>query len=278
MQIPIIPYRGKIKPYGSIPRINMQHPLARGLVFYGYDASGYLVDLVGSSRPSLLNTPAPPALMSPFGSGLKYTSGQGSYIFPATNRVDSIFAAKFYSIATAWYITALPSVTLTCPFGVNQGASVANTALLWDSTATTDMAFSVNNSRPAGTGTNSVSAFHTFVGTNTAASAQQTYFDGKPLTTTATATAVASTVGQPMFNSLAPATANASNGVNGWIFYGAVWNRTLTANEAFILHNDPYCFLIYPQDEIFATLQGHFPAFRQPWTTTGRKINIIGDR
>jgi hypothetical protein len=57
-------------------------------------------------------------------------------------------------------------------------------------------------------------------------------------------------------NGSASSTAVSGGGISGFVPFFAGWNRRLTAAEARQLHDDPYCFLIYPEDEIFSTLKG----------------------
>jgi hypothetical protein len=286
MQIPIISHRGQKKPWNSIPRIDWTNPLTKGMVFYGYDTgAGLVVDLVHGLRPTVINTTKPPIANSQFGRNSKYVDGGGSYVFPATPAVNSIMVAKRYSIASAWYLTALPSNTFACPFGINDSGSTTQSAILLEQTVTTDMQWSVANTNATPFGTNSINVFHSFLGTNTGAAAQNLYFDGK-LATTATLTAtVTTTTAQPCFNSNSSGAAG-GNFIAGWVYYGIVWDRTITAQEARKLHDDPWCFLIYPEDEMFATLVGTTAAAFNPansliyhqWSSVGRKINIIGDR
>ena len=40
----------------------------------------------------------------------------------------------------------------------------------------------------------------------------------------------------------------------GFVYYGYLWNRCLTAAEVMLLHHEPYCFLKWPQDLIFDQL------------------------
>ena len=90
MQIPIIPHRGQAKPYGSIPRINWDHPLAKGLVSYAYDVGGVVIDLVGGKLGTKVNG-TPVTGTSPFGSGVQYPAfpTTGAVVFPVDPRVNA---------------------------------------------------------------------------------------------------------------------------------------------------------------------------------------------
>jgi hypothetical protein len=258
MQIPIIAHRGQKKPWNSIPRLNWAHPLTKGMVFYGYDTGcGLVVELVYGLKSSLLNSPQPPPRPTAFGQGNKYVSGGGSANFPATTGTNAMLANHPYSIACAWYLTALPSLGFTGIFGMNETGSTTDNAILLFGTASNDVQWAVANNNPTPLAINTINQYHTFLGTNSnpTATAQNIYFDGKLAGTTAIAAAATTTAAQPIFNSNSGG-AGAGNGVNGWVYYGIVWNRTISAAEARKLHDDPYCFLIYPEDEMGATLVG----------------------
>jgi len=149
----------------------------------------------------------------------------------------------------------LPSVAFTSAFCVSDTATNIATGLQWDSGATNNMVAIYANTYTSTFTTNSIGVFHSVVGTNTSATSQNTYFDGKLAVTSAITAAFTATAYQPCLNS-EQSNFPTGNGVAGWIHFGALWNRTLSAQEASQIHNDPYCFLIYPEDEIFATLVG----------------------
>lgn len=253
MQIPILPFRGQKKPWNSIPRINRQHPLARGMLFYGYDTgAGLIIDLINGLKPTLLNSPAPPNKPTALGAGSNYANAGGSWQFPISATINNSLSTSLYSIASAWYLTALPTAgNFAGVFGVNRAASATDDTILLAATASNDMQWSVADINPTPFTGNSVNVFHSFVGANTSATAQSLYFDGKLAATTALTASLSTTTSQPAFNTNS-ASAGGGNNIVGWVYYGILWNRTVTAAEALLLHQDPYCFLIYPEDDIFA--------------------------
>lgn len=287
MQIPIRPFSGQDKPWPSLPRLNWAHPLTRGLLFYGYDTgAGCLLDLVDGDTSTAAGTTPPGNKPSRFGSGLTYAETGGSRVFAADTQINKMLLTARYSLACAWYISALPSAAgvFVSPFGIGDAGTTQQATMMWASGATNDMQWALNNVNPAVFTANSINTFHSSVCANTSATAQNIYLDGGLKTTTALTAAVTTTTAQVTFNANAPASLNVT-GVNGKVFFGAIWTRTLTAQEAFILHNDPYCFLIYPEDEIFAQWVGTTGAafdpaavggYNYPWSSIGRRVQIIG--
>lgn len=282
MQIPILHRRGQKKPWTSIPRINWSHPLTRGMIFYGYDTgAGLIVDLVDGDVQ--VSGTRPTNAVSQFGQGFRYTSGGAAPFFPIDGPICRSLLNSRYSIACAWYITALPSIAFTCPFGINDNASSNAAAFLWDSGGTTDMQFSVANTNPTPFTANSINKYHTLVGTNVTGVAQSVYYDGVLTATTNLTATFTTAVCAPCFNTTTANATPVGNGIAGWVYYGAYWNRTILAQEAHLLHHDPYCFLIYPEDEMFAQMVGVTAGpttsedqWHQGWSSVGRRYVIIG--
>lgn len=239
-------------------------------MFYGYDTgTGLIVDLVEGVRGSVSVAGTGKSVgTSPFGQGLKYVSGGLSTIFPIQPVINKAFLASLYSIACAWYITVLPSIAFTCPFGFNDTSGNNASAVIWDQAAGNDVQWILANTNPAVISVNTVNAYHTFLGTNTGAAAQNIYFDGKLANTTATTASFTTAVASACFNNASSAGSNTFNGTVGIVYYGAMWNRTISAAEARKIHDDPYCFLIYPEDDMFATLVGTAAAAPFVWSQT----------
>jgi len=118
------------------------------------------------------------------------------------------------------------------------------------------------------------------VGVGATTALVQAYFDGAFQTSAANNPTATAPGVQPVFNSFNSASLT-GNTTAGFIHYGALWRRKITSAEAMQLHKDPYCFLIYPEDEMFATLVGVAAAttsedrFHQPWSSVGRRYAII---
>jgi hypothetical protein len=243
--------RGRFKPNG-IPKIDYSHPLAVGLIYYAIDTGTGIVELIGQSGLVFTNGTKPSYGTSPFGAGYKYTSlGAGLFGASLPSVVASVNTASF-STATAIYITSLPSVSFTTPFGMDDASGGSWSALVLNNSANTDMCYSVENANPGVVAGDTTNAFHTLVGVNTGTNAQTFYLDGAVAATTTTTNTSGHTEAGPCFNNFTRGSIPGGNGIVGWIYYGAHWNRSLSATEAKLLHDDPYCFLVFPQDLVFA--------------------------
>lgn len=257
-----IPFRrsGQGKPWSSIPRIDWSHPLAKGLVFYAYDTGGAgPIDLVTGCLSTVLNTnPAKPTA-SAYGPGLKYVAGQGSRVFAVRRNALPMFTTGIYSAAMGFMTTGFAVAgNFAAPFHLSAAAATTDCSFLFNQTASGDYQWSLNNVNPTPIASPAITlnAYHTLLGTNTAANTQSIYLDGASVGTTALTSAFTTTTDRIAFNSWAPTTTSSGNQYNGWVFWGAHWNRTITPQEAAQLHVDPYCFLIYPEDELFQMLVG----------------------
>lgn len=287
MQIPIIPLRGQRRPWTSIPRINRLHPLAQGLLFYAYDLGGVVIDLANGGNGKLLSqTTHSPVTTSPFGSGFKYPGVATSdcVTLPLVGTKVSTFSNTAPFSAACGCFGSVPATT---------NAYIASTG-----TSTTDIAGFASNGTAAkplfffnnggsqvtfATGSFVANVYHTLIAVATSGTTATLYLDGKLDSSVTAITTTNATTGQQININAGAGNGSFGGGLNGFAYYFAGWNRILTISEARLLHNDPYCFLIYPEDEMFATLvgAGFNPAtawFLSPWSTIGKKINIIGDR
>lgn len=287
MQLPILQRRGQAKPYGGIPRINWSHPLTNGLVWYGYDVDGVVYDLVSGAAQ---RSGAPPARGATrwgvlgkyngtsnfvFGDGLegaKDAGGAGA-IIQLTRSVPYSWATGFISTATQANGTGIlfqGSSTLSSPITlfVPTGANAAVQFFVAENAS-----FTTAN----GTLTNNI--FHTAVCAATGATAQSLYFDG----------ALAGTGSVSSIDSI-PANTNSTTKVGlgavgqsgnttfwaGSIPFGALWAaRIITAGDALLLHQDPWCFLIYPEDDMFSTLVGTTPP-AAPTSLNASLLSMMG--
>lgn len=274
MQIPIIPFRGKTKPYGSIPRINWQHPLARGLVSYGYDAGFGPIDLVTGGLRTINNTVNPPfggPKQSIYGSALTSvatTSTAGLYTLPGSNDIVNAAVAGSYSIACGFMLTATPAAGSTLFSTCNATSTTAIAIRCFGSVATDcRLSFAGGNVSTAA-GALTLNTYKTWLGVGVSAFVGAIYVDGALSISAATTINAAATAGAvPSFFGLRSSAAQQF--VSGTIYYGALWkNRALTAAEARLLHDDPYCFLIYPEDEMFAELVGAVAVASAPFAQT----------
>ena len=276
MQIPIIPHRGQKKPWNSIPRINWAHPLAGGLISYGYDAGSGPIDLVTGGQRTITNSTSPPfggVKTSPYGTGL--TSIQtasvtlGLYTLPGNASIESFVVSAPYSFACGLMLQATPPLVLCKLFSTSNSPTTSTPVFLGCSNATaTDYAaqFSdVTAIQNSAAGAIKLNTFQTILGVALTSSTVALYVDGA-LAKSASGlnTVAAATTGViPAFHGRRNLSGQTLQ--TGFIYYGALWKgRALTASEARLLHDNPYCFLIYPEDEMFAenvglTTTGIFP-------------------
>src|SRR3974390_639081 len=254
-----LPWRfGQAKPFGSIPQINWHHPLAQGLVFCGYDQSGMIIDLVGG-RPMKSVGTKDSVISSAWGSGLNYNL-DGSKYFTS----DAALRASYTTISFACaYVQTGTVGSYASPF-----MRSAN------NNATTPYTNFVVNLNPAAAGQNTVSIGYSLTGPAVAQSANWTgnannvfttilgtvdtgykfYAQGILRDSASGAYVPFNTQDSVVFSGVSDAAA--TNPFAGFVYYGAFWNRVLSASEAVQLHQDPYCFLWYPEDDIFAELVG----------------------
>lgn len=280
MQLPILPFRGQKKPWASIPRINWQHPLASGLVVYGYDVGGVAIDLVAGALGSLNTATAVPRGAFRLGAGYKYAAAGGSIKLPFTKRINSVVPPV--SIASAFYVTTVPA-SPTSFFGLGDASANQPIYVAADSGTTMRQGFNNGASDITYTVPSILNGYHTMVGVAVSTALTLTYFDGAANTTSTANPTSAFPTAIPLFNS-SQIGANTLNNTTGFVPYGALWTRVLSPAEALQLHLDPYCFLIYPEDEMFATLVGTSATFNSsttggynyPWSSIGRKVVIIG--
>lgn len=248
--------KGQAKPYASIPRIDWTHPLSKGLFIYCYDSGGIVTDLV-SNKVGKRNGANFGVGGSKFGRGVQYPGAglEVSTEFPNSNLAaltNAVHATGIFSYATAWYVTALPAAfastfvfgdAVGSGFGIYQGINSPSEVQLF-----------TNDAQGTGVTTtlNTTNAFHTALAVCPTSATQIGYFDGVNVGSGTQSNISGETDLEPIFGAFQTnATVGDGDGVLGQMYYGAVWNRPLTAREALQLHLDPYCFLIYPEDELF---------------------------
>jgi hypothetical protein len=261
--------RGQVKPYNSVPRIDWSHPLAAGLSTYCYDIGGSVFDLVNGGHITTVGTsgsqqtqfgralqfpltgygympPLPPGKINPFGGNTPYSAAMGTLqlagaigpsspdsahvsVQDAGNSQNTAFGFNTFPLGSG---NNKPNPTMACVFG-NVTANEFNQLVLpnvyqsWAMSGVTGTATQYSNGVFDTT-------FSGFVSDNGAV-----------------------TNGQIMYNTASINSGQTfGNSINGFVYYFAMWGRAISASEALLLHEDPYCFLIYPEDEMFATLIG----------------------
>jgi len=257
VQIPILPRfnSGQAKPWSSIPRINWAHPLAQNLVVYGYDAGGVVIDLVNGGVGFTTTATTAGRGSSKFGSGYKYTSGGGAIRLPFTPRINSVVPP--FSIACSFFVTAVTAGNaLFCLADTTASAPVY---MSFDSATTMRAGFVNGADDLTYTVPSILNSYHSMVGVGASTTSIAAYFDGSSRATSANNPTSAFPAAAPIFNSFDLDGLN-GNTTAGFIYYGALWTRALNDEEILQLHFDPYCFLIYPEDEIFSEWVGTITA------------------
>jgi hypothetical protein len=256
MQLYVPIRRGQAKPWSSIPRINCSHPLTAGLTNYWYDTgTGAVIDLVtGRTMVPAAGNVKPPPAGSPFGRANYYsTVGLYGMVDPATNPKQA-WAAPF-SFACGWWQVATP-VTGANPVYFTLQDNTGNTpfALYTD---TSNLRIAYGNASPAIAFTQpGNNTFNVFVGVATGASTQSNYLNATLFSSTQTSAYTGTVMSYNINGTDVGWSASATESNAAIVYFGAVWLRALSATEAAQLYQDPYCFLIYPEDEMFATLVG----------------------
>jgi hypothetical protein len=248
-------YRNQ-KLYPSLPRIDQNHPMADGLVFYGYDTgAGAIVDLVGGRKQGAVGV-ADPVTGSVFGSGIQYNA-DGSKYFAS----DAALQASYGAISFACGYVQTGTV----------GAYASAFMRTANNNASAPFVNWVFNFNPGGAGQNQVNMGVASTGGNSFQSANWVgNINGiyNVLVGTVSGSnwifwANGQQVDAGAANSYIPVNTNDSvifsGGSNagtvvpfvGKVFWGAFWKRVLSNTEVNQLYYDPYCFLRFPENEIF---------------------------
>jgi hypothetical protein len=257
--------RGQVKPYNSVPHIDWAHPLAQSLATYCYDIGGSIVDLVNGHRITIgANGTAPfGSQQSQFGRGLQFPLDGWGYMPPfQTGYINPFGGAAPYSAALGTIFTGLP------------GAASPDSGLVsvQDAANSEDTFFGFNTWPAGSTAPNPpqvacvfdnqfnawftpqivAGTFQSFGVVAATTASADLYSEGLFDNTFSASTTVfnADTTAQIMYST---ASINAGqtfgNGLNGFVPYFAMWGRALSAAEFLLLKEDPFCFLIYPEDD-----------------------------
>lgn len=244
--------RGQAKPYASIPRIDWAHPLAQKLAIYCYDIGGTYVDLINGGLSTLVSTSG--RANSKFGQGALFPSATSYGFMPQNANATAVGQTAPYSVAIAtFYPSAVGGFdgTLVC---TGEVANTGNTATGFTTGNPATLMGAVYNNGGSLQNYNQAVAVATFQSwgyTAKSASAGDLYANGAlDKSATGITTTLAVGTSQVMFNSAQANAQTFGGGLNGFLPYFAIWNnRVLTAADWRLLHDDPYCFLIYPEDE-----------------------------
>lgn len=287
---------GQYKRAG-IPSINWDHPLAQGLLFYVYDAGGYYLDLVQHQSGKLeANTTVASVGSYPLGYGVKWPGANNSsdIFFPVSNGAKSLGATIPWSTACGTYYLGSPSGVFVAATGVSNALGDTGPCFLTNIVNNTVMSMAPNNGAtiPNFVQTISLNTFQTWAASTNSATVLNMYVNGKldssptlASTTFSIATASPYVVLDNGVTSAIGGNSNGPGGISGYLPYYAAWARALTAADNFQLHNDPYCFLIYPEDDIFPALsapsgttliEGKIPRLLSPTRVTRGLLPVRG--
>jgi hypothetical protein len=250
-------FSGQIKPDTLVlPRIDWTHPLAQGLVFYGYDTGlGFMVDLVSGARNTTSRGTTPSLGRSLWGRGFAYTNGGGTVLF-SNAPVMNLTAAAPYSAACGYVNTGTVAGS-SAIFGLAD--TLANTPVIFylniSGADQTQVGYELGNAASVNvTGLNSQNLFHTAGAVATSGTTSRLFFDGKDQGAGTTTPTTSLSNNQPIFNGDDTDTAS-GNGFAGHVHFGALWKgRALKAAEFQQLHYDPYCFLTFDDEGSSRTL------------------------
>jgi len=255
-----VPWRAnkQAKPFNSIPSINWLHPLSANLKFYHYDPGDGScgVDLVKGKKSFVGNSTKPSVLNSPFGKALGGTTTTGTLNQKYTVDKDLTFAPSgLLSCSVGYFLKGTCAEGNTPFFGILTSGGTRRWCFQYPGSSTTTLGVTGSSTTAFGTATPTAGKFHSIAFANvTNASAVNIWHDGGRLLTTSAAPSMGTAaVGDQIWMLNDAFQASSSQAMP---FYGGIWQRLLLADEALQLHNDPYCLLWYPEDDIFASLVG----------------------
>lgn len=283
---------GQIKLSG-LPRIDYRHALAQGLVFYGFDTGhGKIIDLAQQRKATQLANSTRPG-SSPFGQALSWVNND-SIVFTSDAAIENASLSGNFTWACAASRTGTVNASAV-PFGrtANNGASqpFMNWGFFWDDSGVTGSGQNtvscvydqggflarVGNANFTTAGANTFNTLMGVASGGSGANAATVKFYGNG-GLVATDTGV--TFGNTNTNDATIFSGNSAAAVAaqffGFVYYGAAWNRALSAAEAVQLHNDPYSFLIFPEDEIVMVGRGN-RLFTQAMSPTARASSSINE-
>jgi hypothetical protein len=235
------------------------------LIAYAYDAGSGPIDLVTGGQRAITNTVNPPfggPKATKYGTALTSISGTttlGIVTMPSNPVLESFHNFAPYTFACGFMLTTTPgSGSNPILFSVCDAATSTPIKFGPAFNTATDFAVSMgdNASIATATGLLKINQFQSIVASATTSNNSNLYIDGALALATAASTTGGSMTGARMaFHGYRNAAGQ--NVPGGSVYFGVVWKgRALTAAEARLLHDNPYCFLIYPEDELFDTVGG----------------------
>lgn len=237
---------GQVKPTG-IPNIDWTNPITAGLIFYGFDTGSGIVDLTGLNPPlSATNTLLGQA--TAYGTAL-YHDGGASPTWTPGAAVPAAWAGS-YTIASAWLPGTMTVNHRVTAFGLAAGAGGQphyNGSVYFNETEQLSRIYQpwIGYSNPGGfffgawgspSPYPSANQYHSLTVT-TDNTTGHVYYDGvQPVGGTGPVVTG--------YSASSPFFMFGDANYRGFVFFGAIWNRVLTAAEALSLHENPYSFLL----------------------------------
>lgn len=254
---------GQVKPTG-VPRIDWSHPLAQGLLFYGFDTGlGVILDLAGGRPSQQMPSASIKASNSvtPWGSGLNWTPGSGTdgRFFSSDAAIRAATANPPWTAAMAT-VQKATNAQVERPFNRTAGNGSGATCnwLFQYPASSSQLSFYLNSggtvAGPVGTFSGSLNSLVTAVGVATSGSTASFYANGA-LVGSLTGLTIGSSNTNDAICFSGDSSANSQHAGSGFVFYGAFWNRALSQAEILQLHLDPYCFLVPGEGEMPALPQ-----------------------
>ncbi len=251
-------YRGGAGRRGSIPILDRGHPLTDRLhCFITPGASGSFgnPDMVSQVQHPFATTNAGYSFVNTsIGRGLKVTNANSvqtvagecitrtSDLAGGNGSFTIAFLAKFNSIVGVGINIIGQSVNGVSP----------DCGFVWAANGTVRI-FTQGTNIDAASATIAANEIHALVAARDAANNVTVYQDGAVIATGSSVVAIASSTSQTYIGEYGGGAGGASDVTHLAI---AGWDRALSAAEVLQWSLDPYCFLIYPEDEMFATLVG----------------------
>jgi hypothetical protein len=285
MQIPVRPFKARLIRAG-IPRIDWHHPLTFGLVGCWLPGLTRGYDLTDNCSPMAYSTSG---TIQSFGSEIEgsvlpggQTTTEGNIysvvapsVFKGWNNFSLYYRGVLHGTAGNQFnyllYIAFDNGNATPPYEIcsigdpNSAGALTTVSVNWNNSGGEQKGTGVDF-----TGNSLISC----LGTLTVGGNNILYRDGLQ---------VASNAWNTGGTGQATTSATTAIQINGWTFGGrfaspscymaCAWNRTLSAAEAQYLDADPYGFLIWPEDEIFATWVG--AAATPPVTGTPFSLRLI---
>jgi hypothetical protein len=251
--------RGNFKPEG-IPRINWDHQMAQGLVFYGYDTGRGVIDLCSGRQPATIGA-IPQYKPTAFGMATAYNN-LTTVSFPSDSVIEASMTIPM-SAACAFTRTS-QMADFARPFcrTANDGASLPfeNFAFQYHpSPAFIQVALSISgNTRvPFNVGIDQgTNLYTTCAVTVDSVGSPRTYFNGA-INTLGSAVSLSNYHNQSNILFSGSAAGSVYQPWSGAVFWGAIWDgRTLSQRDNVRLHTNPYDFLIFAEDDVASTGRG----------------------